>query len=72
MTIWANEFMNPEWVETHAWANQKNPLKQLCPQSVECNTLEGQCLKNSNVEIAFKKLVRTLFDRNKFQVILIL
>lgn len=58
------QYLNPDWVEPHAWAAEKDPLQQLCPAVAECSTDYDK----RNVEVALKKLVYSLFDRSKFVV----
>lgn len=62
---YASNYLNPDWVETHAWAKDKDPLKQLCPQISDC---KSECLKNSNANTAYRRLVSTVFDRKYYQV----
>lgn len=58
----ANDYMNPEWVDPHAWSNEKNPLSQLCPNAVPCQPCE-QSATNEYI-----RLVKVLFDRKEFRV----
>lgn len=61
-----DQYLNPEWIEPHAWGNEKDPLQQLCPQA-SVATCDKQCDKR-NLEIAFKKFVHIIFGRDKFKV----
>lgn len=61
------QYLNPEWIEPHAWAAEKDPLQQLCPQMPVATTCDRECDKR-NIEIAFKKLVHNFFARDKFTV----
>lgn len=63
------QYLNPEWIEPHAWANEKDPLQKLCPQAPIVN-MNKDCDKR-NIEIAFKKLIRNFFDRSKFMVCMV-
>lgn len=67
-TCSAHQYLNPEWVEPHAWAGEKDPLQKLCPQQIDCKQSDKQYENNLNALVAFKKLVYNLFDRNKFKV----
>lgn len=60
-----SNYLNPDWKETHAWANDKDPLRQLCPQQIDCNS---ECSKNLNVNVAYKRLVSNIFDRRYYKV----
>lgn len=60
----AEQYLNPEWIEPHAWAAEKDPLQRLCPQVTTC---DKECDKR-NLEIAFKKLVHNFFAPDKFKV----
>lgn len=58
----ANEYMNPEWIDPHAWSNDKNPLSHLCPNAVPCQPCEQPAINE------YFRLVNTLFDPKKFRV----
>lgn len=57
-----NEYLNPEWIDPHAWSNDQDPLSKLCPKSEPCKT----CEKDAKTE--YLRLVNTLFDPSQFRV----
>lgn len=61
------QYLPAEWVEPHAWAAEKDPLQQLCPQTPAVAACDIECDKR-DLEIAFRKLVHNFFDRSKFMV----
>lgn len=62
-----DQYLQPDWIEPHAWASEKDPIQQLCPKATVINTCDKDCDKR-NLEIAFKKLVNNFFSRDKFMV----
>lgn len=58
----ADQYMNPDWVDPHAWSKERDPLIQLCPESQPCKPCE------SNAQAPYLRLVNTIFDINKLHV----
>lgn len=54
--------MNPEWIDPHDWTVDKDPLKQLCPQTETCKP----CTNTAKSE--YLRLVNSLFNPNEFRV----
>lgn len=58
----ANEYMDPEWIDPHAWSRDDNPLAQLCPQSQPCKPCE------QTAQAPYLRLVNSLFNPSEFRV----
>lgn len=60
-----DKYMNPEWKDTHAWADQKTEPKQI-PE--ECQRTAKDIIESDVTRMAYKKLVAFLFDQESFKV----
>lgn len=61
-TCTANDYMNPEWIDPHAWSDDGDPLTKLCPKSEPCKP----CGKDIKPE--YLRLVNSLFNPDEFRV----
>lgn len=64
-----DKYLNPEWVDTHAWAGHKSRTNNEGQQhSNECRMVGNEIGDGADLEIAYRKLVTFFFDRDNFNV----
>lgn len=63
-----DKYLNPEWVDTHAWAGHKPRTNNQAQQIDECRMVGNAIGDSADLETSYRKLVTFFFDRDNFKV----